>query len=232
MAVLVEGGRDAVSTRVVCQGAGIQAPTLYREFGDKQGLLDAVAQRGFAEYLDASKPNTGDPIEDLRHGWDVHLAFGLSHPYLYSLTYGDARPGAPTPAAAVAHHALSTLVHNSARAGLLAVTETRAIDMLSAALCGVTLTLITGAEEPAESGLGESGLAESGLADDIREHVLTRITFSGASTLSAGTTVEDETGPAGAAIHLHAVLDRVTVLSPNEAALLADWLHRIAQEDR
>ena len=43
------GRRDAVSTRAVSAAAGVQAPTLYRLFGDKDGLLDAVADHGFAD---------------------------------------------------------------------------------------------------------------------------------------------------------------------------------------
>ena len=50
-ALLAQGGREAVSTRAVSAAAGVQAPTIYRIFGDKQGLLDAVASRGFAEYV-------------------------------------------------------------------------------------------------------------------------------------------------------------------------------------
>ena len=49
--LLATGGREAVSTRAVSAAAGVQAPTIYRLFGDKQGLLDAVASRGFADYL-------------------------------------------------------------------------------------------------------------------------------------------------------------------------------------
>ena len=32
---------DAVSTRAVAAAAGVQPPTIYRQFGDKEGLLDA-----------------------------------------------------------------------------------------------------------------------------------------------------------------------------------------------
>ena len=49
--LLEEGGREAVSTRAVSAAAGVQAPTIYRIFGDKRGLLDAVASHGLAAYL-------------------------------------------------------------------------------------------------------------------------------------------------------------------------------------
>src|SRR5687768_637552 len=83
--LLGEGGREAVSTRAVSVAAGVQAPTIYRLFGDKQGLLDAVAEYGVQQWL-ASKmkqPVGIDPIDDLRRGWDHHVTFGLENPALY-----------------------------------------------------------------------------------------------------------------------------------------------------
>ncbi len=45
------GGPDAVSTRAVSAAAGVQLLTIYRLFGDKEGLLDAVVADGFTAYL-------------------------------------------------------------------------------------------------------------------------------------------------------------------------------------
>jgi AcrR family transcriptional regulator len=45
------GGPDAVSTWAVSAAAGVQPPVIYRLFGDKNGLLDAVASYGFESYL-------------------------------------------------------------------------------------------------------------------------------------------------------------------------------------
>ncbi|MFC4858617.1 TetR/AcrR family transcriptional regulator [Actinophytocola glycyrrhizae] len=36
-----------VSTRAICERAGVQAPTLYHYFGNKQGLLAAVVEDRF-----------------------------------------------------------------------------------------------------------------------------------------------------------------------------------------
>ena len=90
--LLAAGGRDAVSTRAVALAASTQAPAIYRLFGDKDGLLDAVAEYGFASYL-ARKPSpapSADPVADLRAGWDLHISFGLENPALFALMYGDA----------------------------------------------------------------------------------------------------------------------------------------------
>ena len=56
--LLATHGPDAVTTRAVALAAGVQAPTIYRLFGDKNGLLGAVAEHGFASYL-ARKPPVG-----------------------------------------------------------------------------------------------------------------------------------------------------------------------------
>jgi AcrR family transcriptional regulator len=98
-----------VSTRAVSAAAGVQAPTIYRLFGDKQGLLDAVATHGFTSYLDDKtdlEPGD-DPVADLRADWDLHIGFGLANPALYSLMYGEPRPGASPPAAAAAAEVLA-----------------------------------------------------------------------------------------------------------------------------
>jgi AcrR family transcriptional regulator len=91
--LLIEGGKEAVSTRAVASAAGVQAPTLYRLFGDKDGLLDAVAAYGFSDYL-ATKHAMGasdNPVDDLRRGWELHIGFGLARPAFYLLMYGEPR---------------------------------------------------------------------------------------------------------------------------------------------
>src|ERR687892_105778 len=72
---LAEGGREAVSTRAVAAAAGVQAPTIYRQFGDMRGLLDEVASYGFSTYLrdKTRRKQAEDPVEDLRQGWDLHV---------------------------------------------------------------------------------------------------------------------------------------------------------------
>lgn len=55
-----------MSTRAVSTAAGVQAPTIYRLFGDKQGLLDAVTAHGFAPTSGTGLEPTGDPVDDLR----------------------------------------------------------------------------------------------------------------------------------------------------------------------
>jgi AcrR family transcriptional regulator len=46
--LLPDEGPTAVTTRGVAEQAGVQAPMIYRLFGDKDGLLEAVAEHMMA----------------------------------------------------------------------------------------------------------------------------------------------------------------------------------------
>jgi AcrR family transcriptional regulator len=215
--LLTEGGREAVSTRAVGAAAGVQAPTIYRLFGDKQGLLDAVATEGFAAYL---KDKTGlaptaDPVADLRTGWDLHVDFGLANPALYLLMYAEPRPGAtPPPAAVAGAEILAAHIRRVAEAGRLKVGEERAAQLVHAAGSGTTISLIALPEDRRDPEL--STLA--------REAVIAAITTDAPVT--------ETPGPVTAAVALRAVLPQTTALTDGEQRLLGEWLDRIAREDR
>lgn len=214
-ALLNEGGREAVSTRAVSAAAGVQAPTIYRIFGDKQGLLDAVASHGFESYLGGKLAlgHSEDPVEDLRRGWDLHVAFGLAHPAVYTLIYGEPRPGVGSPAARAAAEVLAGQVRRIAAAGRLRVGEERAAHLIHAAGCGLTLTLIAlppDGRDPALSVLA-------------RESILAAVTSDPPPADGAA-----PGGPVGPAEALRAALPEVAVLSDAERALLDEWLTRIA----
>ncbi|MFE6064315.1 TetR/AcrR family transcriptional regulator [Streptomyces sp. NPDC056431] len=96
----------AISTRAICDLAKVGMPEIYRQFGDKQGLLTAVADIGFERFLAEKRKNplTDDPVADLRTAWDSHVAFALRNPHLYRLMFtptGDAKPGAVKEAQAI-----------------------------------------------------------------------------------------------------------------------------------
>ena len=209
--LLASKGRDALTTRGVAAAAGVQAPTLYRLFGDKGGLLDAVAEHGFAAYLSQKKvrPAGPDPVEDLRAGWDLHIEFGLANPALYALMYGDPRSGVTSPAAASALRILQQHIRRLAVAGRLRVSEERAAELVHASGCGTVLTLLAMPAEQRNRGLSESA----------REAALAAITTQ--------TPALDSPSPAAAAIALRAVLPDATTLTRSERQLLAEWLERL-----
>ncbi|MFC4051783.1 TetR/AcrR family transcriptional regulator [Actinomadura syzygii] len=213
--LLAEAGGGDVSTRAVCAAAGVGAPTLYHHFGDKAGLLDAVAAHGFERYLASKRAQapTGDPVDDLRQGWDVHVEFGRTHPELYTLMYGTPRH---PPIAKEAHAILLGLVEAVARAGRLRVPVGAAAGMIGAAGAGVTLLIIS----------GEGG---ADLSERTREAVLAAI------TVPAGEAGEEAVSSAAQrAVALRAALraDPPARLSGPEAALLGEWLDRIAAGGR
>lgn len=214
--LLVEGGREAASTRAVAEAAGVQAPTIYRQFGDMRGLLNEVVSFGFSTYLSekTARKSAEDPVEELRQGWNLHVGFGLANPALYKLMYGDLAPGAQPAAAVEAAAMLRDLVHRVARAGRLRVGEERAASMIHAAGMGVTLTLIGTKPEDRDPTLSEA----------TREAILAAVT--------ADKTDEAPTGRdrvARRSVALKAVLSEAeSKLTPSERALLSDWLDRLA----
>src|ERR671916_1606362 len=221
--LLVEGGREAVSTRAVATAAGVQAPTIYRQFGDMRGLLDEVASYGFSVYLrdKTTRKRAEDSVEDLRQGWDLHVGFGLANPTFYALMYGDPRPGAELTAAKEAAEILHGLVSRVAEAGRLRVGVERAARMIHAAGSGVTLTLI--GTEPEER--------DPALSEATREAVLAAVTTDGPDEEATG---GDDCGrAANRAVALKAILPEAgEEFTPGERALLSEWLDRIADPAR
>ncbi|MEO7715757.1 MAG: TetR/AcrR family transcriptional regulator [Capsulimonas sp.] len=210
--LLSHGGRDAVTTRAVADAAGVQAPAIYRLFGDKNGLLDAVAEHGFQAYLrekSVRKPGQ-DPVEDLRFGWDLHVEFGLSHAAIYLLMYADPRPGAKSSAAEAGYRVLQEHIRRVAAAGRLRISEERAADLFHASGCGTVLTLLGKAE----------GQRDMHLSEIAREAAIAAIT----TDLPAF----ESSGPVAAAVALRAVLPDIGLLSEGERALLYEWLNRLA----
>ena len=215
--LLSQRGRAAVTTRSVSAAAGVQPPTIYRLFGDMRGLLDAVTAVGFADYLarkTAQQPS-GDAVDDLRAGWDLHVAFGLENPAFYLLMYGEPDAGSTARATAEAHEILLGLVRRVAAAGRLTVAVERAADMIHSAGMGVVLTLLGSAPER----------RDLALSAQMREAVLAAV------TTAAGDPPSDDArrDVARRALALHAALPDVEeALTPGERALLEELLGRLA----
>ncbi|GHF46298.1 TetR/AcrR family transcriptional regulator [Streptomyces morookaense] len=220
--LLAASGGAPVSTRAVCEAAGVGAPTLYHHFGDKQGLFDAVVAHGFEQYLAGKKAagSTGDPVEDLRRGWDAHVEFGRTHPAFYALMYGTPRPGPPPAAAREAHGALLELCRRIALAGRLRTAPELAAQMVLAANTGVTLSLIA---DPDRDGDQLSRRTRDAIIDAVTTPETGTATGAGPS----------DAGPHSAAATLAASLAHRDApgLTANETLLLRDWLRRITDKE-
>ena len=209
--LLEEHGREGVTTRAVSHAAGVQPPTIYRQFTDMSGLLEAVAAHGFDTYL-AQKHGavlSDDPVQDLRDGWDMHVEFGLTHPAHYQLMYGRRVPSETSPATQRSADRLHLLVERIAVAGRLTVTVETAAAMIHSAGSGLTLHLI--GVHPDER--------DPELPGRLREAVL------GAVTGDAPPAAPGYTQHATA---LKAALDQTDdLLTAGERALLSELLDRL-----
>ena len=199
-------GED-VSLRAVCEAVGVKMPTLYHFFGSKQGLIEAVIERGFDMYLEAkaSTESTGDPIQDIRAGWDAHVAFGLENPGFYTLMYGTVRPGYSPAAQSRPSEILRSITRQAADQGRLVVAPEQAAAHILVANIGVTLRqIVLNAED-------------RGLSIAVREGALAAITGTagrGTQPLPMRQLVEH------AAAHPH-------ILGASETRLFIEWAERL-----
>src|SRR5581483_10893740 len=89
-------GVDAVTMRRVAGAVGITAMAVYRHYPDRDGLLNALANAGFAELaarLTAARLK-GDLATRMRKVLDVNVDFALEQPRLFELMFLRNRPGA------------------------------------------------------------------------------------------------------------------------------------------
>jgi len=210
--LLQEQGPAAVTTRGVAQGAGVQAPTIYRLFGDKDGLLEAVAEHVMATYVsakadivEAASADGIDPLVDLRSGWDAQIAFGLANPTLFRMMSDPSRV-LDSPAARSGRQVLEARVRRVAASGRLRVSEDRAVGLIQAAGIGSIQTLLATAPDQ----------RDAGLADSIYDAVLAQIL----------TDVPDRVDSLAPAIAFRTMVPSLAGLSDAERALLTEWLDR------
>ncbi|MFJ3473446.1 TetR/AcrR family transcriptional regulator [Microbacterium maritypicum] len=215
--LLAQSPTGDISTRAVCEAAGVTQPVLYRMFGDKNGLLVAVVDHVWDQFLSAKRAaeRSEDPLEDLFSGWDGHVAFAMQHPHAYRLLFANML----STNAAAADEAMAILVENLDRLaaqGRLRIEPTVAAKLVMAANSGVALAMLrTGAQ------------ANTSLSQLMRESLYRSLLTDG------GERMPDRDAAAIAATTLTARLgdgdDRFT---PSETALFVDWLNRFREIQR
>ena len=212
--LIFQGGVAALTTRAVAAAAAVQAPTLYRLFGDKRGLLDAVAERGLATFVagKAAADSAPDPVEDLRHAWAEYIAFGLGNPAVFAIMSETGRPGPPSSATLAGMGVLRERVARIARAGRLRVPEERAVTLIHAAGTGTVATLLAVPE-------GE------------RDSELPSLALEALLGVLVGAAVDRTDAPA-LAVGLRAHLNERDALSPGEHLLMRELLDRLAEQSR
>ncbi|MDQ6777567.1 MAG: TetR/AcrR family transcriptional regulator [Actinomycetota bacterium] len=215
--LLRDGGREAVTTRAIESAAEVQAPTIYRLFGDKQGVIEAVAEHEMSAWVAAKAADAGtdagrDPVAVLRDGWRAAVEFGLEHPALFSLMHGEPDPARPWAAQALGESILRQRVRRVAAAGLLALSEERAIALITASARGAVLTLLATAPDR----------RDLGMLDDLLDGLI--------NTINTQAPAPRATTTAATANALRAAIyNSPPQLTPGEAALLDEILTRLAE---
>ena len=203
-----------ISTRGVCDAAGTSQPVLYRLFGDKEGLLSAVVDHVWDQYLSMKRAagQSEDPLDDLYSGWDSHVAFAFDHPHAYRLLFGTAL-SVPAEAGQEAMRLLQDNLNRLAAQGRLAVTPEEAARIVMAANTGIALSLLLRGQQYPDKQISAA------MRDTVYRSLL--------SDAGAGA---DEQAPVVAATTIRSALAQTAtaeLFSRSEAALLDEWLKRI-----
>lgn len=216
---LAASAEGDIATRAVCEEVGVTQPVLYRLFGDKRGLLDAVADAGFERYArrKSKLEVSGDPVADLHAGWDDHMAFAMAEPAVYQLMFAP-RPKAASVAHARIQHLLEATLVRCAAAGALATTPRLAAQLILPANIGVALSVI----------------AQPGLYDDpTLSHRARDAVFAAVLTGTRRTSTPPAADPVRAAarrLRSQLSLAGTPHLEEAEEALLDRWLERLDQK--
>lgn len=215
--LLREHGPAAVTTRGVAEEAGVQAPAIYRLFGDKDGLLEAVAEQVMATYVSAKAAHVEeavaanvDPLDDLRAGWEAQIDFGVANPALFRML-SDPDRVLHSAAAQSGTRVLEARVHRVAAVGRLRVSEQRAVSMIQAAGIGTIQTLLTTPPERRDGSLAEA------MYQAVCQQIMTEAPQPTTNV------------PLAATVAFRAVAPGLDMLTDAERRLLIDWLDRAVE---
>jgi AcrR family transcriptional regulator len=94
--LLNRGGAEAITMRRVASAVGITPMAVYRHYPDRDGLLNAVADKGFEELAAhlATLSFSGSFEERLSKMAEIHLDHALENPRLFELMFLKPRRGA------------------------------------------------------------------------------------------------------------------------------------------
>jgi AcrR family transcriptional regulator len=224
-AELIADSPDAeISTREVCDAAGVSAPSIYHYFGDKEGLLAAAVDFAVARYLESKREAAAtvrDAVaDDLRAGWDNHIQFARENPGMYRLLWSPA-VSRESRAGAEGHETLRMVLERGASRGELQMSVETATRVVMAAVTGAALSTIS---QPELFGDGS-------FADTLREAVIAAVVVSGSTPASKRRKRANSSEPtlASSAATLQSKLgNQPTPLTKAERALMKQWLTKLA----
>jgi AcrR family transcriptional regulator len=225
-AELIADSPDAeISTRAVCEAAGVSAPSIYHYFGDKEGLLAAVVDHAVSCYLDskreAAAADHDDVADDLRAGWDNHLEFARENPGMYRLLWSPA-VSRENRAAVEGHEALRMVLERGASRGQLRISIETATRVVMAAVTGAALSTVSQPEL-----FGDGAFAET-LRDAVIAAVVVSATDQPASKRRKRTNSSEATLASTAATLQGKLGHQTTALTDAERVLMQQWLSKLA----
>jgi AcrR family transcriptional regulator len=220
--LLARSGDTDISTRATCEAAGVTAPTLYHHFGDKEGLLAAVVDFGWATFLE-SKRRTAAVVhehiaDDIRAGWDNHVEFARESPNFYKLMWSPT-VSANSGAFREAFQMLYDRLEVGAGRGQLRVSVETAARMVMSATTGAALSLIS-----------QSDLyGDPGFVAHLREAVIAAVTVAPPAATGKRSAPDTAATIATAATTLQSKLAHQDIpLTAPEQALMEQWLTTLA----
>lgn len=140
--VLQKEGASSLTTRRVCEEAGVTMPTLYHHFGNRDGLLSAVHALALEKFMAKKQAlaQTADPVADLRSSCEEVLAFAAAHPGVTVAVMARAveQPAMFSQAYALMQHRVERCVES----GALRVPLEQAAEHVWAVLQGLVLSIV------------------------------------------------------------------------------------------
>jgi AcrR family transcriptional regulator len=212
-----------ISTRAVCEAAGVTAPTLYHHFGDKEGLLVAVVDFGWAAFLESKRTTSvvvhAHIADDIRAGWDNHLEFARKNPNFYKLIWSPAistNSGAFREAFQMLHDRLDL----GASRGQLRVSAETGARMVMSATTGAALSSIS---QPDLFG-------DPTFTRQLREAVIAAVTVTAdrSANKRSGRDADAPTIATAAATLKSKLAAEDTQLTTPERGLMEQWLTTLA----
>jgi AcrR family transcriptional regulator len=140
--VLEEEGASALTTRRVCEEAGVTMPTLYHHFGNRDGLLSAVHAVALEKFMAKKRAlaQTADSVADLRSSCEQVLEFAVAHPAVTVAVM--ARAVEQPPMFSQAYALMRHRIERCARDGALRVPVEQAAEHVWAVIQGLVLSIV------------------------------------------------------------------------------------------
>jgi AcrR family transcriptional regulator len=157
--VLRERSLDALSLRELAREAGVSHAAPRKHFADRDALLDALAERGFAQLAELLRDAAAREPDDFRRALhataSAYVEFAVAQPALLDLMFAAKVDGSSDALRSAVTHQLETLLSIGARgagAGAYAAADVeRLILVLSATVQGISALVTSRRITPPQS---------------------------------------------------------------------------------